>query len=99
MASFGPNVITGLPSGPISGFLSGAHFGHPHVHQTHAAVADDRQLRVIAIMRHLDAGQLRRLDQVCALRSHDLLAINRQFENVRHALILLQDWDSSLCSE
>ena len=49
----GIQLIFGLPSSPRSGLRSGPSVGSAHFDQAHAAVAGDRELWVIAIVRHV----------------------------------------------
>ena len=65
-------------------FLVRSHLRHTDIDEAHAAVADDGELRMIAIVRHFDAGQLRSLDQVHPFRGRGLFAINRQFDRLGH---------------
>ena len=44
---------------------------------THAAVTRYREVRMVAIMRHLDIGALGRLYQVSTLRHLNLLSVDR----------------------
>ena len=57
-----------------------AERGRPIFHEAHAAVADDRQLRMIAIMRHVGRGERARLDH----RGRNRLAGNRVGHRLGH---------------
>jgi len=50
--------------------------GHAHLNQAHAAIAGDRELRMVAEVRHVDVHEARGLDHVGALRHGDLLAVD-----------------------
>jgi hypothetical protein len=50
--------------------------GHAHLDEAHAAVAHDRELRVVADVRHVDVHEAGGLDDVGALRHGDLLAVD-----------------------
>src|SRR5205823_1735934 len=50
--------------------------------QAHPALSDDRQPRVIAEVRDVDAGELGRVDQVHVLRDLDRTAVEEDGEGV-----------------
>ena len=50
--------------------------------QAHAALADDREARVVAEVRDVDAGELRGVDEVEVLRDLDRLAVEDDRERV-----------------
>ena len=49
---------------------------HAHFDQAHPAIADDRKLRVVAVIRHVHADQARCFDHVGALWHSDLPAVD-----------------------
>jgi hypothetical protein len=62
MAGRGDLAIFGVPSGFSHRLAVRAEGGRAEFHQAHAAVADDGQLGMIAIMRHVGLGQFARLN-------------------------------------
>ena len=58
------------------------HCGQAHLDQAHAAVADDRELRMVAVVRHVDPDAAGGLDHVRALGHGDLLAVDGDGDQV-----------------